>query len=229
MEFNIIDWGKIDYLKAWEEQKKLLQLRIDDKIPDTLIFCEHPAVVTLGRGSQREKESLGHLPFPAIEVERGGHATYHGPGQIVVYPIVKLAPSKATQFPDGLKSFIEWLENITIKSVEDFKIPASRIEGKTGVWIRNGEKKIASIGVAVKHWTTYHGLALNISTGIEPWRFINPCGFSAEIMTDLNSETGLDISFNDVKNLIINNATSPLVNILKTKAVNSIKSCELHS
>lgn len=213
MEFNIIDWGKIDYLKAWEEQKNLLQLRIDDKIPDTLIFCEHHAVVTLGRASQREKESLGHLPFPVIEVERGGHATYHGPGQIVVYPIVKLAPSKNSQFPNGLKSYIEWLENITIKSVEDFKIPASRIEGKTGVWIRNGEKKIASIGVAVKHWTTYHGLALNISTGIEPWRFINPCGFSAEIMTDLNSESGLNLSYNDVKTLIIKNASYPILNL----------------
>jgi lipoyl(octanoyl) transferase len=205
MNFEVLDLGKVDYLEAWERQKELLTLRIEDKIPDTLIFCEHPAVVTLGRASQRDGEVLPPLPFPVVEVERGGHATYHGPGQIVMYPIVKLGPARNSQFPQGLKYFVCSMEKVVIAVLEDLGIPSLRVEGSTGVWVAGGERKIASIGVAVKHWVTYHGLALNYATGLDPWRYINPCGFSAEVMTDIQKERGSSPSFDELKDRIVSN------------------------
>lgn len=192
-DIEFVDWGRIEYAAALEKQKELLKLRQENKIKDTFIFCEHDAVITVGRG----KPKPGELPFiqpahiPILNVERGGLATYHGPGQFVCYPIVRLLPKNETQFPGGIVSFIRFLEEWMIKVLVNFDVQAFHIEGKTGVWVGNDQpKKIASIGIAVSHWVTYHGLALNFATGPDVWRSFNPCGLSGEIMTDINELRG---------------------------------------
>jgi lipoyl(octanoyl) transferase len=190
MNIDFLDWGRIEYSSALEKQKELLKLRQENKIKDTFIFCEHDAVITVGRGKEKE----GELPFikpaniPILNVERGGLATYHGPGQFVCYPIVRLLPKSETQFPGGIVSFIRFLEDWMMRVLGDLDVAAFRIDGKTGVWV--GEtmlpRKIASIGIAVSHWVTYHGLALNYATGADVWRSFNPCGLPGDLMTDIS-------------------------------------------
>ena len=204
MDIDFIDWKRIPYLEAWEKQKELLKLRQENKIKDTFVFCEHDAIITLGRGKPKE----GELPFfapkdiPVVEIERGGLATYHGPGQLVCYPIVNL--SKDSQFPGGILSFIRFLENWMINVLEFYGVSAKSIDKKTGVWVESSssnlklDKKIASIGIAVSHWVTYHGLAFNYNTGVEVWKSFNPCGLAGDIMTDLKSVSNNEIKYDDL-------------------------------
>ncbi len=204
---EFIDWGRIDYAAALERQKEYLKLRQEDKIPDTFVFCEHPAVITLGRGKPKD----GELPFiqpkhiPVLHVERGGLATYHGPGQLVCYPFVRLLPEKETQFPGGIVNFIRHLEDWMIRVLDSLGVPAWNIEKKTGVWVGHPNKphKIASIGIAVSHWVTYHGLAFNFDTGSEVWRSFNPCGLPGDMMTDLKQLRGKSPNYTELKDIFI--------------------------
>lgn len=199
------DWGRIEYADALAMQRELLARRQENKIPDTFVFCEHPEVITVGRG----KPKAGELPFlppphiPVINVERGGLATYHGPGQLVCYPFVRLAPQSETQFPGGIVNFIRLLEEWMIAVLAELDAKSWRIEKKTGVWV--GEeahpKKIASIGIAVSHWVTYHGLAFNFATGPAAWRSFNPCGLSGELMTDLKELRGSSPNYLELKEI----------------------------
>ena len=212
MKVEFLDWGRIEYKVALEKQKELLALRQNNSIPDTFVFCEHDAVITLGRAKPKE----GELPFfapkdiPVVNVERGGLATYHGPGQLVCYPFVRLAPEKESQFPGGIVTFIRFLENWMIKVLQECDVPAWSIEKKTGVWV--GEqahpKKIASIGIAVSHWVSYHGLALNFDTGVAPWRAFNPCGLASDLMTDIKIASGKTPSYLELKSLFLRNFSS---------------------
>lgn len=202
-DVSFLDWGCIDYSEALLKQKEFLKLRQEDKIKDTFVFCHHPAVITVGRGKPKE----GELPFlppahiPVVNVERGGLATYHGPGQLVCYPFVRLAPKGQSQFEGGIVSFIRTLEDWMIRVLEKYDVPAWSIEKKTGVWVSNREnpKKIASIGIAVSHWVTYHGLAFNFATGPAAWRSFNPCGLSGELMTDLIELRGSAPNYAELK------------------------------
>jgi lipoate-protein ligase B len=206
---NFVDWGRIDYSEALIKQKELLRQRQENLIQDTFVFCEHPAVITLGRG----KPKPGELPFfapphiPTVNVERGGLATYHGPGQLVCYPIVRLAPKSETNFPGGIVCFIRLLENWMIEVLKKYDVPAWSIDGKTGVWVgekvgdKSSSRKIASIGVAVSHWVTYHGLAFNFDTGKNIWTSFNPCGLAGDLMTDLKSELVLNSKSTNLENL----------------------------
>jgi lipoate-protein ligase B len=212
MDFQ--NWGRIDYFEAWEKQKSLVEKRIRDEISDTIIFCEHNPVITLGRGSQRENEknnltsdslSLGGSgAIPVFEVERGGFATYHGPGQIVVYPIVKLKIGAESllgkhSFFGGVHGIIRGLELLVCEYLNSkFGLSAQTVVGKTGVWI-DGERKISSIGISAKRWVTYHGCSLNLHTDPTAWKVINPCGFESSVMTDLLRETGQKVSFNQAQ------------------------------
>lgn len=198
---DVLDLGRMDYRLAWEKQKELLQLRIEDKIPDTFIFCEHNAVVTLGRGAQREEDILEQIQKPNMEVisiERGGQATYHGPGQLVVYPICKLKGQAHRFVAGGLVGLIRELERWMIDVLADFQVEGLSVDGKTGVWVGGGQRKIASIGVAAKHWVTYHGLAFNFATGKDVWKGFQPCGFSPDVMTDLQLETKSHIDYKTI-------------------------------
>ncbi len=189
----LLDLGTRDYAEVWAWQKELVQRRARDEIPDVLMLVEHPHVITLGR--RRRERGLFRVPTPPIpvyEVERGGEATYHGPGQLVGYPIVKLEGARR-----NLHRYLRDLEELLIQTLRDFGLPAQRRAGATGVWTR--DKKIASIGIAVQRWVTYHGFALNVSPDLRFFQFISPCGFDGSIMTSLERELSRSITMAEVK------------------------------
>jgi lipoyl(octanoyl) transferase len=197
--FTVRDFGLTDYQSVWALQKALVQQRLADEIPDTLLIGEHPPVITLGRGSHRE--NLLNPTLPVLEIERGGDVTYHGPGQLVAYPIFRL--------PEGqrdLHRYLRNLEEVLILTLGQFGLMGVRNPEWTGVWVVPGNssqteptlRKIASIGVAVRRWVTYHGLALNVSTDLSHFRQMNPCGLESHLMTSmvevLNSASAPDIA-----------------------------------
>ncbi len=185
-----------DYQIVWDFQKSLVEKKIRSEIPDSLILVEHDHVLTTGRGSHIENILVQDLP--KYEIERGGDVTYHGPGQLVAYPIVSL-----TERGLGVRQYVELLENVISDALLKFNI---RSEGKlgslTGVWV-DGKRKIASIGVACSHWVTYHGLALNVSTDLSYFQKIKPCGFDSSVMTSFAKELGHTIEMDEVKREIV--------------------------
>lgn len=189
---RLLDLGRRDYQEVWELQKRLASARATDRIPDTLILVEHNPVITLGR--KTSPENIKRQDIPVYRVERGGDATFHGPGQLVGYPIVKLAT------PD-VRRFVTQLEEVLIRSASRFRISAGRREGHRGVWV--GERKLASIGVAVINWTTMHGFALNVNTDLSYFRLIRPCGLDPGKITSMKELLRKDVSFQDVKREVV--------------------------
>lgn len=168
--------GTTRYEDVYELQKSLLEQRIADEIGDVLLLTEHEPVVTLGRKSDRAAaEGLG---LPVFEIERGGDATYHGPGQVVAYPILKLPESRR-----DLHRYLRDLEQVVIDLLAEFSIAGERKPGLTGVWI--GDRKVCSMGVAVRRWVTWHGLALNVHTDLGAFQEFRPCGLDPGVMTRL--------------------------------------------
>lgn len=171
----------MSYSDVWNLQKKLVEERIAGKICDTILLVEHNHVLTLGRSSHVENILLKDLPV--FEIERGGDVTYHGPGQLVAYPIISLQ-----ELGLGVRQYVELLESVIVETLASVGIHARGQLGKlTGVWV-DGSRKIASIGVATSHWVTYHGFALNVNTDLSYFEKINPCGFSSSIMTSVERE-----------------------------------------
>lgn len=166
--------GHTPYAEARALQQQLVEDRAEGRVGDVLLFCEHEPVVTVGRGAQ-----AGGISVPGVQVvavERGGEATYHGPGQLVAYPILLL--------PEGrrdLHRYLRDLEEVVIRVLAEVEIEARREPGLTGVWV--GTQKIASIGVAVRRWVTWHGFALNLTTDLAAFRGFQPCGLDPEVMT----------------------------------------------
>jgi lipoyl(octanoyl) transferase len=213
---KIIDWGEIEYSQAAAKQLALvaeLSERADTgaATEDVLVFCTHPPVVTLGRGT-RAGEVFG-WQGSVVETARGGRATYHGPSQIVVYPIVNLNHSR------DLHGYLRALENAIVYTLREFGISAEartvKVENEpslTGVWVRGSEsdrpegvaadKKIASIGIAVKKWITYHGLALNVSHDPRAFSGINPCGFKSDVMTSMEQVLGFSVDRERVQGVL---------------------------
>ena len=207
LDLEILNWGRLKYEDAWARQKELLDDRIADRRGDTLIFVEHEPVITLGRGAQRSEgpAPLIHAPahVPVLKVERGGLVTYHGPGQIVMYPIIRFDPKSPHDSRRSIHALIRGLEDWVCEYLESFQVSASCVRGKTGVWVQ-GKRKIASIGIAARHWVSWHGLSLNLSTGQNPWTWIEPCGFEAGVMTDLEQESGQLIEFTSAVKSLLN-------------------------
>jgi lipoyl(octanoyl) transferase len=179
--------GIVPYGEALELQRALAEDRIAGRIPDTLLLLEHPPVITLGRGWKQsslplDPDALRRRGIEVFEIERGGDVTYHGPGQLVGYPIIDLQQHR----PD-LHWYLRQLEAVLITALANFGIPAERSLGLTGVWT-NG-RKIASIGVHVKRWVTWHGFALNVTTELSPFSLIVPCGIPDVVMTSVANET----------------------------------------
>jgi lipoyl(octanoyl) transferase len=174
----------VDYAAAWQLQLRLVEERTQDRIADTLLLCQHPDVITVGR-RQRAQANILDPRFPVIEVERGGDATYHGPGQLVGYPILKLRPDGERD----LHRYLRVLEEALIDLCAELGVKALRKPGATGVWIGDADgeptRKLASLGIAVRRWVSFHGFALNVSTELSRFSAINPCGFPAAIMTSL--------------------------------------------
>ncbi|MHB8568534.1 MAG: lipoyl(octanoyl) transferase LipB, partial [Nitrososphaerales archaeon] len=186
-----------DYSAVWKLQKEIVTSRKEKKIRDVLILVEHDHVLTMGRSSHLE--NLLSKDLPVYEIERGGDVTYHGPGQIVAYPILSLEERGL-----GVRQYIELLESVIVESLESLGLGncVGKLGLETGVWTA-GSKKIASIGVAVSHWVTYHGFALNVNTELSHFQKIKPCGFDSNVMTSISKELGREIEMADVKRAIL--------------------------
>jgi len=190
-----ISWlGQIKFADALALQEDIVARKREDRAAaDEVLLLEHEPVYTIGRTP--DKSSLlggAHLPHPLFAINRGGQATYHGPGQLMGYPIVDLR-----RCGQDLHRYLRWLEQILIDLLAEFQIAGARRDGLTGVWI-GYQRKIASIGVGVRHWITMHGFALNVCGDLAPFAHIVPCGINDVAMTSMERELGQSISVIDV-------------------------------
>ncbi len=191
----IIDVGLIGYADAWELQKRLVTARKNGAIEDVLLLCEHPHVITLGRNGKREhllasEQVLRQKGVEFHSSDRGGDITYHGPGQLVGYPILNLAAIRK-----DVVWYVRMLEEVMIRATSEFGITAERVAGKTGIWVRGAdsdsnapsgaEEKLGAIGVHISRWVTSHGFAYNVSTDLRYFDLIVPCGISGRKATSL--------------------------------------------
>lgn len=193
------DWGLIDYEQALQKQLNCVEIVTSSENsmnphPGFLIFCKHPAVVTTGR--QTQPEDIFAWQGPIVEISRGGRATYHGPSQVVVYPIINLKPPRSGRGPQEIRGYLRALEKAIVLTLKEFgitaegktpqKIPGAAVEtDETGVWI--GVKKIASLGIAVKKWVSFHGAAINVHHDATAFQGLNPCGFQSSTMISVES------------------------------------------
>lgn len=194
-----INWGTVEYAEAWNRQAELFNARIEAKktqndLPDLVVLCEHPHVYTIGKSGVLENllasnQMLIDRGVSFFMTDRGGDITYHGPGQIVGYPIFDLE-----HFKIGLRQYLFNIEEAILLFLKEFNIKGERLEGATGVWIDvdipGKTRKIAAMGVKSSHYVTMHGLALNINTDLSFFQMINPCGFTNKGVTSLSVETG---------------------------------------
>jgi len=182
---DVLRLGRLPWQAAYELQQARLARRLAGEVGDALFLCEHDPIVTLGRRSTAG--DAAEAPFPVVAIERGGEATYHGPGQLVAYPVIEL--------PEGrrdLHRYLRDLEQVGIDALAAFGVAGRRRAGYTGVWI--DDLKVASIGVAVRRWVTWHGLALNVTMDLAPFRTFQPCGLDAAVMTRLADHApGVDV------------------------------------
>ncbi len=206
-KIEFVDWGTIDYNIAWAEQEKTFSEIIEQKksgksTPNILVFCEHPHVYTLGKHGNENNLLLNYIQLQAknaqfVRTNRGGDITYHGPGQLVGYPIFDLA-----NFNIGLKKYIFCLEEAIIRTLAQYSIKAFRLDGATGVWLDINTtrcRKICAIGVKSSRFVTMHGFALNVNTNLDYFGYINPCGFVDKGVTSMRAELNYEVDFNQLK------------------------------
>lgn len=181
--------GRIRYEDAWQLQREVFDAVLKREHPNTILFCEHPDVLTVGKNARDDRNLLASRQvlreqgYEVFDVDRGGDVTYHGPGQLVGYPIVRLG-----DFREDLGWYMRSLEEVIIKTIDDFGIVGGRIDKLTGVWC--DDRKICAIGVRASRWTTMHGFALNITTDLERFGAIIPCGIPDHPVTSMFAETG---------------------------------------
>jgi lipoate-protein ligase B len=187
----VVDWALRDYASSLDAMRTMAKARRRGEVPDTLILVEHPPVVTVGREGDDGGAALSGLPV--VPVERGGRATYHGPGQLVGYPIVDLDPRGR-----DVRRFVHDVESLVVDAVGEFGVRASHRSGQHGVWV-DGERKIASIGIAVDHWVTLHGFAVNVDLDLTPFEQFHPCGLRGTVMTSVAREIGRPVSTGDLR------------------------------
>jgi lipoyl(octanoyl) transferase len=194
----VLDLGLVPYREAWDVQRSLAGAVSQGAIPDTVIFLEHPPVVTLGR---RTNANEVHVPDNAevdvVETDRGGKSTFHGPGQLVCYPILDLK-----RHGKDVKKYVRDLEQAVIQTVAPLGIEATRIEGLTGVWLQRPPRKIASIGVHISRWVTTHGYALNVDLDPAPFsEWITACGLEDAAFTTIARELARPVTVDEVRPL----------------------------
>ena len=216
-EVTIINLGLVDYKKAWDIQEKYFKQAIDRKIAirngenlpppsNYLILCEHPNVYTIGKSGKEENLLLSSEEVKSKEasfykINRGGDITYHGPGQLVVYPILDL-----DQFFTDIHKYMRYLEQAVINTLLKFGIKSSRIDGMTGVWIDSAlpsARKICAMGVKSSRWVTMHGIGFNINTNLDFFSHIVPCGIDDKAVTSMKKELGIEVDMQEVENIII--------------------------
>ncbi|MEE3145007.1 MAG: lipoyl(octanoyl) transferase LipB [Bacteroidota bacterium] len=214
---TIINLGLVDYKKAWDIQEKYFKQAIDRKIAirngenlpppsNYLILCEHPNVYTIGKSGKEENLLLSSEEVKSKEasfykINRGGDITYHGPGQLVVYPILDL-----DQFFTDIHKYMRFLEQAVINTLLKFGIQSSRIDGMTGVWIDSAlpsARKICAMGVKSSRWVTMHGIGFNINTNLDFFSHIVPCGIDDKAVTSMQKELGIEVDMQEVENTII--------------------------
>jgi lipoyl(octanoyl) transferase len=185
--------GRLNFADALALQEELVATKRNDQTAaDHILLLEHDPVYTIGRTpDQSSLRGAMHLPHPLFPINRGGQATYHGPGQLIGYPIIDLR-----RCGQDLHRYLRWLEQLLIELLGVYKIRATRREGLTGVWVEN--RKIASIGVGVRHWITMHGFALNVGGDLSPFSHIVPCGITNVTITSIEKENGRPFSLIDV-------------------------------
>jgi lipoate-protein ligase B len=191
MNVRVVDLGRMEYGAALELQRKTAHLREMGGAPDTLFIVEHDHVITLGR--KTSQDNFRPQSVPVFQVERGGDATYHGPGQVVGYPIVLLEDHDVRRHVRGIEACI-------VETLREFGIEGGRVEGHPGVWVDG--KKVCSIGVAVTNWVAYHGFALNVNTDLSMFELIRPCGMDPGTMTSMEKSLGEPVSMEDVKRAV---------------------------
>jgi lipoyl(octanoyl) transferase len=214
------DLGLIDYKEAWDYQEKLFaeiislklkernNLEISPQKHNYLLFCEHPHVYTLGNSGSKANllisdELLSQIEAKFYKINRGGDITYHGPGQIVGYPIFDLEPMKL-----GIKDYIYLIEESIINTLSLYGIKSTRLAGATGVWIdinSNNTRKICAIGVKASRYITMHGFALNINTNLDYFKNINHCGFTDKSVTSMEKELNSKQNINELKKILLEN------------------------
>ena len=187
----------VTYENGMKLQEKLVEMRQREEIDDQLLLLEHPPVITLGRGGDGRNLLASQTVLESqrvrfYETTRGGDITYHGPGQIVGYPIVHLGEGNR-----DIRKYVTRLEEVLIRTVAEYGIAATRIEGKRGIWV--GSRKIAAIGVRIARWVTSHGWALNVSTNLDHFRLITPCGIQGMGVTSIEQETGRNVPIAEVR------------------------------
>jgi lipoyl(octanoyl) transferase len=199
----IVHLGLAEYGAAWELQRRIVAARKVGAVPDVLMLCEHPHVITLGRNGKlanlrASNQALRQMGVSFFETDRGGDITYHGPGQLVGYPIVNLA---------GIRRDVAWymrtLEEAMIRATAEFGIASRRVSGRTGVWVEipaggGGEEKLAAIGVHLSRWVTSHGFAYNVSTDLRYFDLIVPCGIADKRATSLEKMLGRHVKMEDL-------------------------------
>jgi lipoate-protein ligase B len=187
----LLDLGRVEYGSALELQRSLADRRSRDEIPDMLILLEHDHVITMG--AKTTAANMVQQSIPVFRVERGGDATYHGPGQLVGYPIVKLDDH-------DVRRHMLTIENALISTARRWGVSGEIVEGRPGVWV-NG-RKLASVGVAVTNWVAYHGFALNVNTDMSYFDLIRPCGFDPATMTSMQQLLGRQVELGEVKKAV---------------------------
>ncbi|MGO9588483.1 MAG: lipoyl(octanoyl) transferase LipB [Candidatus Acidiferrales bacterium] len=197
----LVDLGLIPYLAAWELQQRLVEARKADAIPDVLLLCEHPHVITLGRNGKREHLRAGDRLLAQMSVEfhpsdRGGDITYHGPGQIVGYPILDLAGHRR-----DVRWYVAQLEEVMIRTSADFGVAARRVEGRHGIWVdtATGEEKLGALGVHLSRWVASHGFAYNVATDLRYFDLIVPCGIAGARSTSLERALGRAVDVSEAR------------------------------
>ena len=188
--------GEVEYLSAWQMQKQIAEDVISGKLENTLLLLQHPSVYTAGRRTELSDRPLDNTPV--IDVDRGGKITWHGIGQIVGYPIVKL------KNPTDVVGFVRELENALIQVCAEFGVLAQRYCERSGVWVRDemGDRKIADIGLRVAKGVSTHGFALNVNTDLSHFEYIVPCGIQGKAVTSLEKELGRKVDYAEVKQKI---------------------------
>ena len=184
--------GRIEFEKAFALQEEIVRRKIECDSPDELLLLEHEPVYTIGRTpDQSSLREAANLPHPVVQINRGGQATYHGPGQLAGYPILDLR-----KHGQDLHRYLRALEEILIEVLQGYEIKAQRREGLTGVWV--GPRKIASIGVGVRRWISMHGFALNVRGDLSAFQHITPCGILDVEITNMEREIGREINVEEV-------------------------------
>jgi lipoyl(octanoyl) transferase len=192
----LMNLGLVGYQEAWDLQRSLAAAVTQGAIPDTVLFLEHPPTITLGR---RTEEGEVHIPegteVDVVETDRGGKSTYHGPGQLVCYPILDLK-----RHGQDVKKYCRDLEEALIQTLAGLQLDATRIEGLTGVWLESPPRKIASIGIHITKWVTTHGYALNVDLDPAPFtEWITACGIEDAMFTSIARELGREITVDEVR------------------------------